>query len=300
MDKQKQKIVKGAKQYAQYIITNYPQKDENGNILYYISGSLAMLLLNSATSIKVISLDKNGKTVKESEDIKIPLKNKESLEPGIRQLGHDVDVIVVDDERNKPLSSGIHYNLAAVKQNCSLATELCPNWAEGNGTVYLDILSDIREFSAHDIAELTIDDGSKVIIADPLNLIVYKFSEAIKIKINYNRLVKKGKITPEAEAKMQKKYQKDIIDFVTMFNAIVPLFNNLNFNDIIGHLIDTSFGTTLSQIICVDSTEYINQFVQDAKQHITKENQELFDKFITAMIYHNKECLASQAIESSI
>ena len=89
----KKQIVDGAEQYACHIARNIPQTDENGKCQYYFSGSLAMLLLNSAKTIKPEYLSKDGFVESEQPAFSLSDKNKELLSQGIRQIGFDVDVI---------------------------------------------------------------------------------------------------------------------------------------------------------------------------------------------------------------
>ena len=76
---QKELIIEGAKQYSGHITSHIPQENEEGAIRYYFSGSLAMLLLNSAKSFKPLLLDEKGKVIIEEQEILIPNKNKNSF-----------------------------------------------------------------------------------------------------------------------------------------------------------------------------------------------------------------------------
>ncbi len=156
---QKELIIEGAKQYSGYITSHIPQENEEGAIRYYFSGSLAMLLLNSAKSFKPLLLDEKGKVIIEEQEILIPNKNKNSLLKGVREIGSDVDVITIDEKAFA--GRGNIFHLAIIREKCDLATSLCSNWAKANGTMYFDWLTDERKFKDYNVAELTMLDGKK-------------------------------------------------------------------------------------------------------------------------------------------
>ena len=99
---QKQKIIAGAKQYADYIIKHRPQKAEDGQVIYYYSGSLAMLLLSSAKSIKSFSLDQYGYTTNEQQEVSIPQKTTECFEKGTRPITSDIDIVMPETSYADP------------------------------------------------------------------------------------------------------------------------------------------------------------------------------------------------------
>lgn len=292
MNEQQKKIVAGAKQYSDYITSQVPQRDANRNVKYYFSGSLAMLLLNSASSFKSSFLDKEGKQISEKQEIAIPDKNKELLSRGIRTIGYDVDVITTDSQIFA--GKGSVYEMGKMREKCDLATELCPKWT-GAGTMYFDWLADERAFEGYDVAELTMQDGTKVIVADPLSLAVHKFADGIKCKMSAERLASKGKLKPEKETELQAKYQKDIRDFTAMFNGLVALYPNVNFKQVVEHILETCPQTAFSGIMYEDSADKIKQFWRDAKGQIDEQYQNLFGEFIGAIGKQNKAILDKQA-----
>lgn len=291
MEGQKQKIVEGAKQYSNYIIIRLPQVDENGNMKYYFSGSLAMLLLSSASSFKSVYIDKEGKTIRERQEIFIPEKNREYLLQGVRPISLDVDIVAVDDSAF--YGCGVIYDLKTVKKMCSLATELCPRWETKDGTGYFDYLSGDRVFEGYDIAELTLQDGTKIIASDPLCMIIHKFADGIKCKVARENLASKGKLRPEREIKLQEKYQKDIRDFTSMFNGIISLYPDIDFKKVVNRLLETCPETAFSEIMKGDCTDKIKQFWYDAREQIVDDYQNLFGEFIGAIEIRNKEILVS-------
>jgi len=287
MEEQKKKIVDGAKQYSEYIVGKIPQRDENGNVKYYFSGSLAILLLNSAVSVKSSFLDTEGKTTKTIHEFTMLDKSKESLAKGIRPISIDVDVVTT--ENNFFANKGNVYMLRAVRENCDLATALCPRWENSYGTSYFDCLDEERQFKGHDVAEITMIDGKKVVIADPLALIMHKFADAIKCS-----KIKKRLLEPERKQGRQVKYQKDINDFVALFNGVVSLYPKLDFKQLIEHFLETCPQTAFSNIMFTDSGDEIKQFYYDAIELIDIENKEMFSDFINAIGNQNNKILEEQ------
>lgn len=297
MGKVQKDIVNGAKQYAEYIVSHILQKGEDGNIRYYFSGSLAMLLLNSAKCIKPQFLNESGKIKAEQEEFFIPEKNKTYLERGIRPIGLDVDVIEI--EAGTFEGKGGIYQLGAIRENCNLATSLCPQWERGAGAGYFDWLAGDRSFVGYDIAELTLEDNTKVAIADPLCLILHKFADAIKCQTIICNLKNKGKLTPQRATDLKKKYAKDARDFSSMFNGVVGLYTDVNFEKFAQHLLDVCPQTAFTDIMQSESMDLIKAFYDDAMSEISNEYQGLFKKFINAMGTTNKDILRKQAEASA-
>ena len=75
----RQKVVDGAVQYTSYIVNNIPQKDENGRVLYFLSGSLVLLLLNKTVSFKSAYVNNDGKIVSEHEEIQVTDRSRQEI-----------------------------------------------------------------------------------------------------------------------------------------------------------------------------------------------------------------------------
>lgn len=297
MEQKQNDIVDGAKQYTDYIVSHIPQKDEKGNTRYYFSGSLAMLLLNSAKSVKPQYLNKNGEVKYVQKEFAIPENNKKHLEQGIRPISLDIDVVEIESETFA--GKGGIYQLCAIRENCNLATSLCPQWERGAGTGYFDWLAGDRSFAGYDVAELTLADNSKVIVADPLCLIFHKFADAIQCRRSICNLKNKGKLTPQRETDLQKKYAKDISDFSSMFNGVVGLYTDVNFQGFAQHLLDVCPQTAFTSIMQIESMDLIKALYDDAKGEITEEYQDLFKNFLDAINLTNENELQKQAEKSA-
>ena len=279
---QKELIIEGAKQYSGYITSHIPQENKEGAIRYYFSGSLAMLLLNSAKSFKPLLLDEKGKVIIEEQEILIPNKNKNSLFKGVREIGSDVDVITIDEKAFA--GKGNIFHLAIIREKCDLATSLCSNWAKANGTMYFDWLTDERKFKDYNAAELTMLDGKKVLVTDPLYLTIHKFADALACKISIERLLNNGKST----VKKEEKYQKDLRDFASLFNGVVSLYSGIDFDKIIIHIYQACPDTAFSTIMQTNLEDKIEQFSSNISTLIDEENQKLFKKFIGSIDKQNK------------
>lgn len=291
----KDKIIQGANQYSQYITTNVPQLDENGNVKYYFSGSLAMLLLSSAQSIKPLQVDKEGKVIFQQEEVELADKQKEYLAAGVRPIGIDVDIVEVD-EKAFVGHCGV-YNLQAVRENCDLATELCPSWQKGGGTMYFDTLTDEREFAQYDVAQLTMEDGSVIYIADPMTLVAHKLADAIHYQKVLDNLKEKGTATPEVLAAKQAQYDKDIKDFTSMFNCLASLYPETDFNQLMERVLKNCPQTAFASLMSRESGDRLDRFFEDAKGHVDEENQESFGEFMGAAKHQNQVVLAKQSAQ---
>ena len=291
---QKELIIEGAKQYSGYITSHIPQENEEGAIRYYFSGSLVMLLLNSAKSFKPLLLDEKGKVIIEEQEILIPNKNKNSLFKGVREIGSDVDVITIDEKAFA--GKGNIFHLAIIREKCDLATSLCSKWEKNNGTMYFDWLADDRTFKDYNAAELTMLDGTKVLIADPLYLTIHKFADGIACKKAIETLKRNGK----SPAKKEEKYQKDLRDFASLFNGIVSLYSDINFDKIVDQIVQSCPNTAFSSIMQTNLDKNINQFSADVLSLIDEENQNLFKEFISSVDKQNKVILENKNDEHSL
>ncbi len=290
MDKQKQLIVAGAKQYSDYVTSQVPQRDDKGNLKYYFSGSLAMLLLSSARSLQSSFLDAKGEVVRASEEISIPDRNRESLELGVRSIGHDVDIVIIDDAVFG--GKGYAYELSKLREKCDLATTLCPKWANGGGTMYVDLLASERTFDGFDVAELTLLDSTRVVIADPLSLITHKFADALGCKATIEIARNRGRLTAEKLAGYNAKYEKDLKDFASMFNGVVALYGKVDFNKVVEHILRTCPDTALAKWMHAEVADKIRQFGFDCKELIDAGCQALFGEYIHAVGELNKATLS--------
>ena len=293
MEMDKKNVVNGAMEFAKYMTEQIPQKDTNGNATYYFSGSLAMLLLSSANSITPAVLDKDGKVVSIQETMSIQEEHKENLSQGIRPLTGDVDIVCVDD--NIFAGKGNIFTKNNIQQHCSCSNLLCPAWGKSSiSKINTDLLSGDRTFSFYDVAELILEDGSIVIIADPLALICHKFADGISCLSAVNRLKQKGILRPEKEQELIQKYQKDIHDLTSMFNGVISLYPNIQFAELIENVLQNCDKTAFSSMMCNNSCDKIIKLCADCIGQINDENKDLFYNFVNAIGIKNKAILENQ------
>ncbi len=277
MDKEKQLILDAANQYTEYITKNIPQT-HNDEVRYYFSGSIAMLLIMGAKSFLRGTVA--GKKFKpRGENIEIDPSSQTCLEQGIRASSSgDVDVVEIEDDYFLGFSS--IYNTKRVRQNCSLTKTLFPTWREYlNGSIYLDLLNDDRKINAHNIACITLKDGTKVYTIDPVDLIFHKFADAISaLRTSENAKAKGG------DEYSDKKYKKDIKDFCSLVNGILPLIKDFDVSATLDEILTNNEQSAIKSLIEGKDEESARKFYQDCKPHIKSGNEQLFKKLFEEIL----------------
>lgn len=293
METNKKNIVNGAMEFSKYMTEQIPQKDTNGNVTYYFSGSLAMLLLSSAKSVTPALLDKDGKVISKQETMFMQEEHKENLSQGIRPLTGDVDIVCVDN--NVFAGKGNIFTKNNIQQHCSYPNFLCPAWGKSSiPKINTDLLSGDRSFSLYDVAELILEDGSISIIADPLAFICHKFADGITCLSLVDKLKQKGILRPEKEQGFIQKYQKDINDLTSMFNGVISLYPNIEFTELIEKVLQNCDETSFSSMMGCDSHDKIKKIFNDSIGQINDENKNLFHNFVNAICIKNKAILEDQ------
>ena len=207
------KIEEAAVQYAEYITKIVPQVKASNLITYYFSGSLAMDLISSALSLKQQHLDKNGNIVSEGNDIQISNNSREMFRQGVRPISFDIDTVSID---YNTFNGQLPIDLGSVRRECDKATILCPNWTEKfHGRLYFDALEGDRIISEHFIAILTMAGNKKIVISDPVYMLMHKLNEFFVIE----SVERKGIFAESNKIKIQ----KDIRDFSCLFNGLAEL-----------------------------------------------------------------------------
>lgn len=292
MENNKKEIVEAALQYVNYITENIPQTDENGKCRYYFSGSLEMLLLNAAKTIKPTCLSTGGEVEREQSPISLSDKNKELLSRGVRQLSSDVDVVTVQEGTFS--DKGPICEMKNVLEKCDKATVLCPKWAGGASVgYYFDCLEGDRDFTSYDVAELEMQDGSKIFVTDPLVLTVHKFADGLQAIKSIAIAGKHGR--PDRVKHFEEKYQKDIRDFISLFNGIVSAYSDVDFAKLVEHVFESCPDSALSKVMYSDSSDRIKQLAYDSSEYIDDEYQEMFMDFVNAVGKQNKAVLDRQS-----
>ena len=271
-------VKKGAMQYVSYITENIPQT--NGEkINYYFSGSIAMILLSTAKKIKPVTFDSNAEILNNSPEIEVSDDAKQSFSNGVRQLSSDVDIVEAVEGSFMNGSTGKIYNLGAVRNNCNLASSLCPAWERINGTMYFDVLSHDREITGHNVTILELENGKKVLVTNPIDLMVHKFSEMLVINLSREKLAQK--------------YDKDVKDLSCLFNGIAKLgMIPENFKSYLENLIQINKSSTVNNLQYKDFSERLSKILEDVMPHIEKDSKEIFNKLIEDTKTFNQEQLS--------
>ena len=274
----KQDIINGATEYATYITSRIPQRDQDNKIQYYFSGSLAMLLLSSAKNIAFVGTDNTGDITFISPQLKVSPEAKNSFKKGVRPLSIDVDIVAIDDSAFA--GKGKHYTIAKVKENCHLTTELCPAWSKIGGTMYFDILSDERDIINHNMAALEFENGQHVLIVNPIDLMLHKLSESIYL---------------QTKPKQAEKYEKDVKDLACLLGGIINLdILPENFEEYIGEVLKNNPTSSISKNLIVNHETEFENLAKDLKPYIDKQIYDKAKQVLSVIAKFNKEKSESQ------
>lgn len=274
----KQDILDGAVEYATFITSHIPQKDNANNITYYFSGSLAMLLMASAKNIAFIGADNDGDIKFISPQQKISAETQHALKKGTRPLSTDIDIVAIRDDIFA--HKGIYYNLANIRKNCHLATELCPAWSKLCGTMYFDILSDERIIDNHNMSIIELANDRKVLIVNPIDLMLHKLSETIYLK---------------TKSKQTDKYEKDIKDLACLLSGIISMdIIPENFEEYIAEVMKNNSTSSISKNLIHNHETEIEAITADLKHHIDKHTYEKVKKVMATITSFNKSISQNQ------
>lgn len=208
----------GAK-LASYLTSLSPQI-KDGSLQYYLSGSLATMVMASAESIAEIELDESNNLIGETDSKSITEEQKERLGKFSRKLGLDIDVVNVNGDlyRGSPVDNKPHAQ--NVIQHVPEVLELMSWGPDMAGTMYIDGLELERKISSHPVARVKTQSGDIYVTAPPEQL-AHKLSETIWLT---NRLAG-GKFYDSEKDK----YEKDIRDLSLMFYGFKDLYGKDEF-----------------------------------------------------------------------
>ena len=274
----KQNIISGAEEYATYITSRIPQRSQDNKILYYFSGSLAMLLLSSAKNIAFVGANNDGDISFISPQISVSLEAKNSFKKGVRPLSLDIDLVAINDSTFA--GNGKHYVLSKIRENCHLATELCPSWARNDGTMYFDILSDERQIVNHNIAGIELENGQKVLIVNPIDLMLHKLSESLYL---------------QTKPKQASKYEKDVKDLACLLGGIISLdIIPENFSEYIDEVLNNNPTSSISRNFIVDHETEFKNLEKDLKPYMDKQLYDKAKNVLSIISSYNKSKAQSQ------
>lgn len=188
---------------------------KDGSLQYYISGSLASMILGNAEEIVELELDKDNHIIGEKEPKKITDEQRAKIQTFSRKLGIDVDVVNVNGNlfygasiENRPSIPNVVKNVEDVMELNSWRPTFC-------GSMYIDALEGDRDITTHSVVKVKTDEGELLVTAPP-ELLAFKMTEMIFIgtKILNNK----------ANDDYKKKYEKDVKDLSTLFYGFYELY----------------------------------------------------------------------------
>ena len=105
-----------SKNFATYLANLSPQVKDN-SLQWYLSGSLASMILGEAESICDVLLDNNNCLIGDDERKEIDSKQKNKLKTFSRKLGDDVDIVNVNGDLFSGAPIGNKPNIQNVMRN---------------------------------------------------------------------------------------------------------------------------------------------------------------------------------------
>lgn len=248
--------------FSTYLASLSPQI-KNNSLQWYLSGSLATIMMAGAESITEIELDEENNLIGETTSKEITEEQSEKLRKFSRKLGVDIDVVNVNGDlfRGAPLTNKPH--IQNVIQNVPEVLDLMSWSSSMGGTMYIDRLEAERKISYHPVARVKTLNGDVYVTAPPEQL-AHKLSETIWLS---SRLAGE-KVTDNIKSK----YQKDIKDLSSMFYGFKDLYENGEFLARIYQALNEKDGSLFS----------IHNPIYNSDNAI--EGQEILDKYIMRRI----------------
>ena len=197
---------------------NKPPININGQLEYYLAGSLATLPLLCAERIQDLVLDENGVVVGTNEPIEID-NSVRTIFQSYRRKINDTDYVPVKSERSK---IGI---IEKINTEISDITEL-----SDLGTNIIHI-SDPREQNCSYNVSFVYYNGKRIVIPSPIDVISFKISQCIgrKKAIQKRQLMEQIERNDKIIKKHNDEYLKQIKDFIPLAIGISKLYplNNI-------------------------------------------------------------------------
>lgn len=248
--------------FSTYLASLSPQI-KNNSLQWYLSGSLATIIMAGAESIREIELDEENNLIGKTTSKEITEEQREKLRKFSRKLGVDIDVVNVNGDlfRAAPLNNKPH--IQNVIQNVPEVLDLMSWSSSMGGSMYIDRLETERKISYHPVARVKTLNGDVYVTAPPEQL-AHKLSETIWLS---SRLAGE-KVTDDIKSK----YQKDIKDLSSMFYGFKDLYENGEFLARIYQALNEKDGSLFS----------IHNPIYNSDNAM--EGQEILDKYIMRRI----------------
>ena len=258
-----------------YLTSLSPQIKE-GSIQYYISGSLATMIMASAESFAEIDLDESNNLLGEKTPKEITTEQREKLAKFSRKLGIDIDVVNVNGDlfygaprNNKPNAQNVIKNVPEVLELMSWAQTM-------RGSMYIDSLEKEREITHHPIVRVKTQHGDIYVTAPPEQL-AHKLSETIWLS---SRMAS-GKFSDKQNAN----YKKDIKDLSSMFYGFKDLYDKDEFLDRVFTALDekrdslfSAHNSKYNSKNSIESQEILTKFIQSISDDSAVHLENIADK----------------------
>ena len=187
----------------------------DGSLQYYLSGSLANMILGSAEEITELKLDEDNNIIGERNTRIITPEQRVKIQTFSRTLGGDVDVVNVNGDLFSGAPKENRPHQVNVEEHVPGAYDVM-GWPKSTGgTMYIDCLEQEREIRTHPVVKVKTKEGDILVTAPP-ELLAHKISETMFFCSELNS----GKNTEHTK----KSYEKDIRDVATMFYGFYELY----------------------------------------------------------------------------
>ena len=207
--------------FSTYLASLSPQV-KNNSLQWYLSGSLATIIMAEAENITEIKLDDGNNIKSETTSKEVTEDQREKLSKFSRKLGSDIDVVNVNGNLfyGSPSTSKPH--IQNIIKNVPGVLDLMSWDSIYGGSMYIDNLESEREISHHPVARVKTANGDVYVTAPPEQL-AHKLSETIWLS---------SQLTGEKDSDdIKSEYQKDIKDLSSMFYGFKDLYENDEFLD---------------------------------------------------------------------
>ena len=207
--------------FSTYLSSLSPQV-KNNSLQWYLSGSLATIMMAGTESITEIELDEENNIKREISSKQITKEQREKMAKFSRKLGADIDIVNVNGDLFSGAPSTSKPHIQNIIQNVPNVLDLMSWNPSMGGTMYIDRLESEREISYHPVAKVKTANGDVYVTAPPEQL-AHKLSETIWLSSKIAR--------EKVSDSINLKYQKDIKDLSSMFYGFKDLYEKDEFLD---------------------------------------------------------------------
>ena len=190
-----------------------PAINANGELEYFLVGSLATLSLLCADSIEDVILDDNNKVVSFENKQEIDEQTRNIFKLYRRQI-HDIDYVSIKSDPNK---AGVVKNIDSIKDIEELSSI---------GAKVINVSDPREQICKYNLCRITCGDR-QMIIPSPIDIVAFKLSQCVREKKNISNWEAKeqNERTSRVINKKKGEYAKQIRDIIPLINGIVNLYS---------------------------------------------------------------------------